>query len=126
MGPRGGALRGYSRNRFRFHIRQTYVLHREDRGWVRLKGTATYYEFHTVRRFLLSFSERRPSNFGSIYQTSLRVNSAAPLTCATLYQNQFPRFVIFYRALDPIIDVCWCYSTAFPCNFYCNAHSIAT
>lgn len=48
-----GPLGGYSRNRFRFHIRQTYVLRREDSGRTRLKGAATHYEFHTLLRFLL-------------------------------------------------------------------------
>lgn len=77
MGTAEGSLGGYSRNRFHFHIRQTYVLRWEDSGRARLKGAATHYEFHTVLRFLLPFSEASPSNFGSIYHTSLGINSAA-------------------------------------------------
>lgn len=64
MGPAEGPLGGYSRNRFRFHIRQTYVLRREDSGRARLKGAATHYEFHTVLRFLLPFSEASPVTSG--------------------------------------------------------------
>lgn len=60
MGPAERTLGGYSRNRFHFHIRQTYVLRREDSGRARLKGAATHYEFHTVLHFLLPFNGANP------------------------------------------------------------------
>lgn len=72
MGPAEGSLGGYSCNRFHFHIRQTYVLRRGDSGRARLKGTAVHYEFHTVLRFLLPFSEANPVTSGPFNILCLR------------------------------------------------------